>query len=153
MPQRIDDFTIVLPELTDMVTCELETYDGLDRLWRMVERRKMTAPIAIRVVDNKARCVRAFRGDRHPTTGWQLEEESPSVKAPFGDEVEFPLTINTQDTKGNILKMRLELAVEPEPDSALSLPSSDKRGTANNHEAIATEGSNGVPHDRKTATT
>ncbi len=51
MPQRIDDFTILLPELTDMVTCELETYDGLDRLWRMVERYKMTAPIAIRVVD------------------------------------------------------------------------------------------------------
>jgi hypothetical protein len=59
MPQRIDDFTIVLPELTDIATCEFETYDGLDRLWRMVERYKITAPVAIRVVDNKARCVRA----------------------------------------------------------------------------------------------
>jgi hypothetical protein len=61
MPQGIDDFTIVLPELTDMAACELKVYDGLDRLWRMVERYKMTAPIAIRVVDNKARCVRAIR--------------------------------------------------------------------------------------------
>ena len=36
--QGMDDFTIVLPELTDMATCELKVYDGLDRLWRMVER-------------------------------------------------------------------------------------------------------------------
>ena len=63
------------------------------------------------------------------------------MKPQFGDEVEFPLTINTQDTKGNILKMRLQLAVEPDPDSALPLPNSDKQGTDNNHEAIAAEGS------------
>jgi hypothetical protein len=64
MPLRIDDFTIVLPELTDMAACELQVYDGLDRLWRMVQRYKMTAPVAIRVVDNKARCLRAIRGTR-----------------------------------------------------------------------------------------
>ena len=80
----------------------------------MIERYKMTAPIAIRVVDDKARRVRAFRGDRRPTTGWQLKEESPSVKPPFGGKVELALTINTQDTKGNILKMRLQLAVDIE---------------------------------------
>jgi hypothetical protein len=45
-PLTIDDFTIVLPEFTDMATCELEIYDGLDRLWQMVERYKMTAPIS-----------------------------------------------------------------------------------------------------------
>ena len=61
MSQEIDDFTIVVPELTDMATCELKMYHGLDRLWRMVDRYKMTAPIAIRVLDNKARCVRAIR--------------------------------------------------------------------------------------------
>jgi len=33
MAQGIDDFTIVLPELTDMATFGLETDDGLDRLW------------------------------------------------------------------------------------------------------------------------
>ena len=49
MSQEIDDFTIVVPELTDMATCELKMYHGLDRLWRMVDRYKMTAPIAIRV--------------------------------------------------------------------------------------------------------
>jgi len=62
MPQAIDDFTIVLPELADVAACELKVYDGLDRLWRMVDGYKMTAPIAIRVVDNKARSVRALRG-------------------------------------------------------------------------------------------
>jgi hypothetical protein len=50
MSQGIDDFTIVLPELTDMAACELKAY-GLDRLWQMVERYKMTAPIAIKVVE------------------------------------------------------------------------------------------------------
>jgi len=62
MPQAIVDFTIVPTELTDMAACELKVYDGLDRLWRMVERCKMTAPIAIMVVGNKARSVRALRG-------------------------------------------------------------------------------------------
>ena len=44
MPQAIDDFTIVLPELTEMAACELKVYDGLDRSLRMVERHTMTAP-------------------------------------------------------------------------------------------------------------
>jgi len=30
---------------------------------------------------------------------------------PFAVEFEFPLTINVQDAKGNILKMRLQLEV------------------------------------------
>ena len=71
----------------------------------------MTAPVAIRVVDSKAKCVRGFRGDRHPTTGRQLEDEMPKVKPLLGHEVEFPLTINAQDARGNILKMRLQLGV------------------------------------------
>jgi hypothetical protein len=111
MPQGVDDFTIVLPELTDMAACDLKIYEGLDRLWRMVERYKMTAPIAIRVVDNKARCVRAIRGNRYQGAGWQLEDETTAA-APLGGEVEFPLTINAQDAKGNILKMRLQLGVQ-----------------------------------------
>jgi hypothetical protein len=101
MPEEIDDFTAVLPELIDMASCELKVYDGLDRLRRMVEGYKMTTPIAIRVVDNKARCVRAIR-------------ETTAVAPPLG-EVEFPLTINAQDAKGNILKMRLQLGV-PKPE-------------------------------------
>jgi hypothetical protein len=111
MPQGIDDFTIILPEFTDIAACELKLYDGLDRLWRMVERYKMTAPIAIRVVDNKARCVRAIRGTRNQAAGWQLEDEATAVAPPRGGEVELPLTINSQDAKGNILKMRLPLGV------------------------------------------
>jgi hypothetical protein len=32
----------------------LKVYDGLDQLWRMVERYKVTAPITITVVDKTA---------------------------------------------------------------------------------------------------
>ena len=109
MPKAIDDFTIILPELTDVLTGELKIYHGLDQLWRMVEHYKMTAPLAIRAIDNKAICVRTIRGNYHPTTGWQLEESS-SFKPPLGDDVEFPLIMNTQDAKGNILKMKLQIA-------------------------------------------
>ena len=115
MPQEIDDFTTVLPELIDMAACELKVYEGLDRLWRMVERYKMTAPIAIRVVDNKARCVRAIRGTFYQAGGWQLlEDQTTAVAPPLGGEVEFPLTIHVQDAKGNILKIRALLGV-PKP--------------------------------------
>jgi hypothetical protein len=110
MPQAIDDFTITLPELTDVVTGELKIYDGLDQLWRMVEHYKMIAPLAIRVIDNQARCVRTIRGNHHATAGWQLAEDTPSAKPAPDDEFEFPLTINTRDAKGNILKMKLQLA-------------------------------------------
>jgi hypothetical protein len=115
MPQGIDDFMIVLPELIDMAACELNVYEGLDRLWRMVETYKMTAPIAIRVVDNKAKCVQAIRGTRYQAAGWRLGDETTAVAPSLGAEVEFPLTINTQDAKGNILKMRLHLGV-PKPE-------------------------------------
>jgi hypothetical protein len=78
-------FTIILPELTDVVTGELKIYDGFDQLWRMVEHYKMAAPLAIRVIDNRARCVRTIRVNHHPTTGWQLADDTPSVKqAPDG---------------------------------------------------------------------
>ena len=110
-PKGIDDFTIVLPELTDMAACELKVYDGLDRLWRMVERYNMTTPIAIRVVDNKARCVRAIRGTRYQAAGWQLQDETTAGASPLGGEVEYPLNINLQDAKGNILKMRIQLGI------------------------------------------
>jgi hypothetical protein len=112
MLHAIDDFTIVLPELTDMSTCDLKAYEDLDRLWRMVEKYKMTAPIVIRVVDNTARCVRAIRVTRDQSTGWRLEDET-LTEAPFpGGELEFPLNINSQDAKGNVLKMRLHFGAD-----------------------------------------
>jgi hypothetical protein len=104
MRYGIDDFTIVLPELTDMATCGLEMHDGLDRLWRMIERYKMLAPSAIRVVDNQARCIRPIRGTRHQATCWHSEDETTAARSPLGGEVEFPLTLNSQDAKGNIFK-------------------------------------------------
>jgi len=109
MPQGIDYFTIILPKLTDMAACELKVYEQLDRLWRMVERYKMTSPITIRIVDNKARSVRVLRANRNQGGAWQLADESALVAPPLGGEVEFPLTVIAQDAKGNILKMRLQL--------------------------------------------
>ena len=111
MPHAMDDFTIILPESTDMTSCELKVYEGLDRLWRMVERYKMTPPVAIAVVDKAARHVRAIRGDRIQAGAWQLEDTSIAATPPLEGEVEFPLTIKVQDAKGNILKMRLQLEV------------------------------------------
>jgi hypothetical protein len=111
MPHVIDDFTIILPKYTDMAACGLKVYEQLDQLWRMVERYKMTTPIKMRAVDNKARCVRAFRANRNQTGVWQLEDEPTAVAPPLSGEVEFPLTINAQDAKGNILKMRLQFEI------------------------------------------
>ena len=110
MAQAINDFTIILPESNDVIRGDLKIYDGLDQLWRMVEHYKMTAPLAIRVIDNKARCVRTIRGNHDAITGWHLADDTPSVKFALGDEVELPLTINTQDAKGNTLKMKVQLA-------------------------------------------
>jgi hypothetical protein len=111
MPREIDDFTIVLPELTELGACDLKVYKDLDRLWRMVERYKMTSPITISVVDNKAGCVRAICGAHHQAGSWQLKDDTSAVLQSRKCEVEFPLTIRVQDSKGNILKMRLQLEV------------------------------------------
>ena len=111
MPHAIDDFTIILPALPDMPSCDLKVYDRLDRLWRMVERYKMTTPLTITVVDSGARHVRAIRGDRIQAGAWQLQDTPTAATLPFESEFEFPLTINVQDAKGNILKMRLQLEV------------------------------------------
>ena len=107
----MDDFTIILPELTDMSSCDLRVYDGLERLWRMVERYKMTAPITITVVDKTARRLRAIRGHRIQARAWQLEDTLTAATPPMQDEFGFPLTINVKDANGNILKMRVQLEV------------------------------------------
>ncbi|HEY6128175.1 MAG TPA: hypothetical protein VIW23_08335 [Candidatus Acidoferrum sp.] len=82
MPQGSDDFTIVLPEWTDVAICKLKVYGGLDQLWRMVERYEMAAPISMRVVDNKARCVRAIRGDRCQAIGWSRGSVISLIQTP-----------------------------------------------------------------------
>jgi hypothetical protein len=112
MPQGIDDFTLVLPELTDVATCGLQMYDRLDQLWRMIERYKMTVPIAIRVVDNKARCIRAIRGTRDQSGRWHLEDERTTTESLPEGVFEFPLSLTSRDAKGNILKMRLQFGVD-----------------------------------------
>lgn len=116
MPQAIDDFTIVLPELTDMATCALGMYARLEPLWRMIARYKMIFPIAITVADNKAKCLRAIRGTRDQAGSWHLQDETTTANSHAEGKVEFPLTLNAQDAKGNILKMRLHFGVEGQPE-------------------------------------
>ena len=82
----------------------------------MVETYKMTTPMAIRVVDNQARGVRAISGTRNQTAHRQLEDETAVVGLPLVGTLEFPLTINSQDAKGNILKIRVQFGRPlPEP--------------------------------------
>jgi len=117
----MDDFTIILPPLPDITSCDLKAYDGLYRLWRMVERYKMTTPITITVVDNAARHVRAIRGDRIQAGAWQLQDTPTAATPPIEGEFKFPLTTHVQDVKGNILKMRLQLEVaKPELGQKIS---------------------------------
>ena len=33
MPHAMDDFTIILPAFTDMASCDLKVYDGVDLSW------------------------------------------------------------------------------------------------------------------------
>jgi hypothetical protein len=110
-PHAMDDFTIILPALPDITSCDLKAYDGLYRLWRMVERYKMETPITITVVDNAARQVRAIRGDRIQAGAWRLQDTPTATTPPIEGEFRFPLTMHVQDAKGNILKMKLQLEV------------------------------------------
>src|SRR5205807_8528474 len=87
-----------------------------------------------------ARCVRAIRGTRYQAAGWQLEDETTAVAQPLGGEVEFPLTINSQDAKGNILKMRLQLGV-PKPE----LPSNHSHDSSNGPVAVYVHGTAQLP--------
>jgi hypothetical protein len=109
MPHEVDDFTIPLHDSTDMGACDLKVYSDLDRLWRMVDRYKMTPPISIRVVDSNEACIRAISGKHDHATGWHLNDEASVVT--LADGSEFPMTLRVRDARGNILKMRLQREV------------------------------------------
>ena len=104
----MDDFTIILSELINLASCDLKVFYGLDRLWRMVERYKMTTPITITVVDEMARQVREIRGCRNQGGAWQLKDTPTAATPPIDEELEFPLILKVQDANGNILKMRVQ---------------------------------------------
>ena len=38
--QAMDDFTIILPELTDMASCDVKVYEGGERHRRMVKKSR-----------------------------------------------------------------------------------------------------------------
>ncbi len=105
-------FLRVLPELRDIRL----------RIEAMADGRKIQDDSSHRnqSIDNEARCVRAIRGTRNQAAGWQLQDDTTAGAPPLGGEVEFPLTINSQDAKGNILKMRVQFGVpKPEPLSTI----------------------------------
>lgn len=115
--QQIDDFTIIVPERIDIAHCEVEVYERLDRLWKMVERYKMTAPLAITIFDSEARCLRVLRGVRNRIGGWHLEDQASEVTPHIEGEVQSALILNAKDAKGNVLKMRLELEIGCETET------------------------------------
>jgi hypothetical protein len=103
-----DDFTILLPEGADILRGDLNVYVGLHHLWRMVERYKMTSPLTFRVVEKRARYVRSFRGTHTLEGNWQLEETAAAQPSPEEVALELPLNLNSEDAKGNVLKMRVQ---------------------------------------------
>ena len=148
--RAMDEFTIILPELTDMSSCDLRVYEGLERLWRMVEKYKMTDPITITVVDNTARRLRAIRGHRIQAGAWQLEDTLTAATPPMQDEVEFPLTINVKDAKGNILKMRVQLEVAKLEFGREKIDPPSRRSSCRSfHNEKSPEGSAEVPPRKK----
>jgi len=123
MSQEVDDFTIPWQHSSNMGDCDLEVYRGLERLWRMVDRYKMTPPISIRVVDSSDACIRTICGKHDHTTGWHLNDEASVLAPAYGPE--FPLTLRVRDARGNILKMRLT-ARSREAEGALREKSLDQ---------------------------
>jgi hypothetical protein len=109
MPHEVDDFTIPLHQSIDMCVCDLKVCNDLDRLWRMVDRYKMTPPVSISVVDRNEACVRSICGNLAHATGWHLKDEA-LVVAPV-DGHEFPFTPRVRDARGNIVKMKLQFEV------------------------------------------
>src|SRR5258708_1816963 len=109
MSRTVDDFTIVLPQLRDMVACDLEVYSEITQLWQMVERYRMTTPITIKIVDRNDGYIRTICGRHDPIAGWQLHDEPRAIDQTPAGAVEFPLTARVEDAKGNVLKMRLQV--------------------------------------------
>jgi hypothetical protein len=109
----MDDFTITLDEPRNMESCGMEVFEGLDQLWKLVERYGRETPLTINAVDSQPVCVRTLKAVRDRTGTWKLTEETPPTSAAFeGRTVAVPLIINSKDLSGNILKLRVELATK-----------------------------------------
>ena len=108
-----DDFTIVLDEPGNMESCGVEVFEGLGQLWKLVQRYGMKTPLTINVVDSQSICIRTLKAARDKTGTWQLTDETPPTSATCeGKSLTFPLTINSKDRSGNVLKVRVQLAVK-----------------------------------------
>jgi hypothetical protein len=106
-----DDFTIVLGEPRDMESCGIELFEGLGQLWKLVQRYGMKTRLTINVLDSQSICIRTFGALRDETGRWQLTDETPPTNAAQdGKPIAFPLIINSTDSSGNVLKMRVQLA-------------------------------------------
>ena len=102
MAEGIDDFTIVLPEWTDMAACELKVYDGLDRLWRMVERKSASTLLPSTPLMAGKTCASATRSWRWENRAGRSVRGSTRVPADAGTNVREPRDARTsgQPTAG-----------------------------------------------------
>jgi hypothetical protein len=113
-----DDFTIVLDEPGNMESCGIEVFEGFTQLWKLVQRYGMKTPLAITVVDSQSICIRTLRAVHDGSGRWQLTDEtSPTSEAHEGKSITFPLTINSKDARGNVLKVRVQLATKHSQDA------------------------------------
>jgi hypothetical protein len=107
----IDDFTIVLDEPWHMESCGIELFEGLGQLWKLVQRYGMKTPLMINVVDSQSICVRTLSAVRDETGRWQLTDQTPPTNTTQeGKSIAFPLIIDSTDSSGNVLKVRVQLA-------------------------------------------
>ena len=114
--EATDDFTIVLDEPGNMDSCGIEVFEGLGQLWKLVQRYGMKTPLMIKVIDSQAACIRTFRAVGDQACKWHLTDETPSTSADSeAKSITFPLTIESKDATGNMLKMRVQLVTKPAP--------------------------------------
>ena len=108
-----DDFTIALDKPENMESCGMEVFEGFGQLWKLVERYGMKTPLTINVVDSQPVCLRTLKAARDKSGAWRLTDETLSTSATFeGKPVMFPLIIDSKDSNGNILKVRVEIATK-----------------------------------------
>jgi hypothetical protein len=116
-----DDFTIVLDEPGNMESCGVEVFEGLGQLWKLVQRYGMKTPLTINVVDSQSICIRTLKAVCDKTGTWQLTDETPTTSTGCeGKSLTFPLTINSKDRSGNILKVKVQLAPKHNSSEQLS---------------------------------
>jgi hypothetical protein len=112
-----DDFTIVIDQPWN-TECGIEVFEELPQLWRLVDRYRMKPPLTINVIDNQSIGIWTLTALHDQSGKWRLTDETPPGAAHADQPIAFPLIINSKDSRGNILKVRIQLATGTTPHNA-----------------------------------